>query len=168
MRTSAIKPGPAASGPDADVRSEPAGSSGAASRPPGAPSLPFTPRRMVDWFSPVELGRTGIGALLAEVFGAYGDKLEIEGVGQPTPRADVLVLGGDQVYPSATRDNYRDRMAGPYAAALPAVSGHTPVLFAIPGNHDWYDGLTSFTRQFCQRRTIGAWQTEQFRSYFAV
>ena len=59
-------------------------------------------------------------------------------------------------------------MAGPYAAALPAVSGHVPVLFAIPGNHDWYDGLTSFTRQFCQRRTIGAWQTEQFRSYFAA
>jgi len=33
---------------------------------------------MVDWFSPVELGRTGIRALLAEVFGSYADKRELQ------------------------------------------------------------------------------------------
>jgi hypothetical protein len=178
---------------------------------------------MVDWFSPLELGRTGIRALLAEVFGSYADKRELQAAlyqsthtpfttpcakrepectemwldyvadvgdgfnttfsvawllsrdelvldaaSQPTPRGDVLLMGGDQAYPSATRDSYQNRMAGPYAAALPTVKGDAPVLFAIPGNHDWYDGLTSFSRQFCQRRTIGAWQTEQFRSYFAL
>ena len=43
-----------------------------------------------------------------------------------------------------------------------------PHLFAIPGNHDWYDGLTSFTRLFTQRSWIGAWRTRQRRSYFAL
>ena len=43
-----------------------------------------------------------------------------------------------------------------------------PHLFAIPGNHDWYDGLTSFCRLFSQERWIGGWQTRQSRSYFAI
>src|SRR2546425_11136027 len=74
MRTGVINPNRAASGPDADRRSEMVGSSGVTSRPIHVRSLPFTPHRMVDWFSPVELGRTGIRALLAEVFGSYADK----------------------------------------------------------------------------------------------
>ena len=43
----------------------------------------------------------------------------------------------------------------------------TPLL-AIPGNHDWYDGLTNFVREFCQGGTIGGWYLAQRRSYFAV
>ena len=43
-----------------------------------------------------------------------------------------------------------------------------PRLFALPGNHDWYDGLTSFLRVFAQQRPFGGWATEQTRSYFAV
>jgi hypothetical protein len=38
----------------------------------------------------------------------------------------------------------------------------------VPGNHDWYDGLTAFLRIFAQRRPIGAWRTAQTRSYFAA
>ena len=41
-------------------------------------------------------------------------------------------------------------------------------MFALPGNHDWYDGLTSFMRLFCAPRSIGAWQTMQTHSYFAI
>ena len=41
-------------------------------------------------------------------------------------------------------------------------------VLAIPGNHDWYDGLVSFLGQFCARRAIGVWQSEQRRSYFAA
>jgi hypothetical protein len=44
----------------------------------------------------------------------------------------------------------------------------TPDLYAIPGNHDWYDGLTSFMRLFCQSSWIGGWRTHQRRSYFAL
>ena len=84
------------------------------------------------------------------------------------PRGRILIMGGDEVYPTPTRDEYRNRLEGPYRAALPHLDRNNPHLFAIPGNHDWYDGLTSFTRLFCQRRWIGAWKTRQNRSYFAL
>jgi hypothetical protein len=97
--------------------------------------------------------------------------LELE-PGLVTKRGRALVLGGDQVYPSASWEAYRDRFVGPYRAALPYVDESkgekVPHMFAIPGNHDWYDGLTSFTRLFTQRSWIGAWKTRQRRSYFAV
>jgi len=43
-------------------------------------------------------------------------------------------------------------------------------VFAIPGNHDWYDSLVSFSRLFCSDdgRWIGARKTSQTLSYFAV
>lgn len=86
-----------------------------------------------------------------------------------TKRGDLLVLGGDQVYPVASEESYDDRFIGPYATALPAAAGEeAPYLFAIPGNHDWYDGLTTFLRLFCTERLIGAWRTVQARSYFAL
>jgi hypothetical protein len=85
-------------------------------------------------------------------------------------RGNILVMGGDQVYPAATRAHYRDHLEGPYTAALPAVldEPNAPMLYALPGNHDWYDGLTSFMRLFCQQRWIGGWRTRQRRSYFAI
>jgi len=85
------------------------------------------------------------------------------------PRGDVLIMGGDEVYPSASRALYQRRLVRPYEAALTKGSkGPHPHLFAIPGNHDWYDGLTSFMRLFGQKRTLGVWQTRQSRSYFAL
>lgn len=85
-----------------------------------------------------------------------------------TKRGRILVLGGDQVYPSASWDRYRDRFVGPYTAALPWIDeAKAPHLFAVPGNHDWYDGLTSFMRVFCAGAWIGGWRTRQRRSYFA-
>ncbi|MCZ2402205.1 metallophosphoesterase [Paenarthrobacter sp. Z7-10] len=89
------------------------------------------------------------------------------------PRGNVLVLGGDEVYPSASARAYEDRTTGPYAAAFPADSlgaedGPNQTLLAIPGNHDWYDGLSAFLRIFTRNRKIGAWTTVQTRSYFAL
>jgi len=105
-------------------------------------------------------------------------ELAIEGLGTPStiPRGEILVMGGDQVYPTPTWREYRDRLVGPYASALwcrPETDSagpdlRRPHLFAIPGNHDWYDGLTAFIRQFCQEHLIGQWQTKQARSYFAI
>lgn len=92
--------------------------------------------------------------------------------GERLPRGQVLVMGGDQVYPAASMDAYEDRLKGPYTAALPLPppDGPQPTLYALPGNHDWYDGLTAFLRLFVGERTdhIGGWRTEQSRSYFAV
>ena len=88
--------------------------------------------------------------------------------GHPTRRGDLLVMGGDQVYPTATADAYQQRLINPYHAALSATDGPPPALFAVPGNHDWYDGLAAFLKVFCQQRRLGGWQTHQARSYFAV
>jgi hypothetical protein len=97
------------------------------------------------------------------------EQLAVGGVDEPLPRGRVLVMGGDQVYPAATESNYQDRLVGPYRAALPCVKdGAPPSLYVLPGNHDWYDGLTTFIRLFCRQQWIGGWQTRQERSYFAT
>lgn len=85
----------------------------------------------------------------------------------PTKAGELLVMGGDQCYPVASRANYTDRLVGPYRMMLPWTERPRRLL-ALPGNHDWYDGLTSFLHQFCQGRWIGGWRTVQTRSYFAV
>lgn len=83
------------------------------------------------------------------------------------PTSQLLILGGDLVYPTASSSAYEDRMVGPYRAASGA-DGATAALVALPGNHDWYDGLTAFMRMFGQGETVGRWQTQQSRSYFAA
>jgi hypothetical protein len=92
--------------------------------------------------------------------------------GHRLPRGQVLLMGGDEVYPTASGEAYEDRCKGPYTAALPAPPSDTPqpTLYAVPGNHDWYDGLTAFLRLFVKIKTdhLGGWQLEQSRSYFAI
>jgi hypothetical protein len=85
-----------------------------------------------------------------------------------TRPGDILVLGGDQVYPTASREEYERRLRLPFQTARGYTSAPHPHLFVIPGNHDWYDGLVSFTRLFCAERWFGGWQTRQRRSYFAL
>jgi hypothetical protein len=94
-------------------------------------------------------------------------ELELEGVDHSLASGELVIMGGDQVYPFATRDSYKQRLRLPYQAAYHGKPGMTD-LFALPGNHDWYDGLVSFTRLFCHRRKLGTLQTRQTRSYFAL
>lgn len=96
--------------------------------------------------------------------------LDVPAEGRPlvTERGSLLVMGGDAVYPVPTRDEYENRMLGPYRAAMPCAHGVAPELLAVPGSHDWYDGLHNFTSIFCRSRWIGGWKTRQRRSYFAV
>ncbi len=95
-----------------------------------------------------------------------------DGVSVDLPRGEVLVFGGDEVYPTPSREQYQRRLVAPYAAAFgddePAERPH---VYAIPGNHDWYDGLSSFTRLFCSDiggRRFAGWWTRQRRSYFVL
>jgi hypothetical protein len=89
-----------------------------------------------------------------------------------TERGQLLLFGGDQVYPTASRKEYQRRLVAPFEAA----QGHDPCMerphvYALPGNHDWYDGLTAFTRLFCSNvggRRFGACWSRQSRSYFAL
>jgi hypothetical protein len=173
--------------------------------------LGFRPQKAVRWLAPKVLVTTGAQSLVAEIFGSYADKRELQGslpatmhdhgdhdelwfdyvadlgdgfdatysvasllaapsldLGTETPRGRLLVMGGDAVYPAASTSGYEDRSKGVYRAAMPVRPPQAPTLFALPGNHDWYDGLTSFLRVFAQQRPFGGWQTEQTRSYFAV
>lgn len=95
---------------------------------------------------------------------------ELEVNGQKLPRGKVLIMGGDEVYPTPSMEEYNNRMVGPYNAALPYQEGdnNRPQMYAIPGNHDWYDGLTNFVKIFCKKRIIGNWETFQQYSYFAI
>jgi hypothetical protein len=86
------------------------------------------------------------------------------------PRGQVLILGGDEVYPVADRAQYEKRLIGPFetAMALSANEAQAPHVFAIPGNHDWYDSLVAFTRLFVGKSWFAAWRSLQTRSYFAL
>jgi hypothetical protein len=102
----------------------------------------------------------------------------------PLPRGRLIVMGGDQVYPTPSEEDYSTKLVEPFreASRSNAQSWPTPSpdLYAIPGNHDWYDGLSAFLNLFCWRQLpaamatarqggkIGGWQTQQTRSYFAL
>jgi hypothetical protein len=90
------------------------------------------------------------------------------GTSRMTSRGNVLIFGGDQVYPTANREEYASRLVTPYYLALRHTLDPHPQVFAIPGNHDWYDGLISFTRIFCSRKWFNGWQSPQQKSYFAL
>jgi len=97
---------------------------------------------------------------------------DLEVHGRRLPRGQVLLMGGDQVYPTPSIEAYEDRLKGPYVAAMPCPpdGASRPTLYALPGNHDWYDGLTAFLRLFVKTRAdnLGGWRLDQKRSYFAV
>jgi hypothetical protein len=94
--------------------------------------------------------------------------LETAGTKVETRRGDVLLFGGDQVYPTASRGEYELRLVEPFEAALSCLPKENPSLFVIPGNHDWYDSLVSFTRLFLSKKWFAAWHVPQKRSYFAL
>jgi len=85
-----------------------------------------------------------------------------------TIRGGLLVFGGDQVYPAASKELYKQKLVQAWKTALPRTDPPNPKVFAVPGNHDWYDSLVSFTRLFCSRDWLGGWETPQTRSYFAL
>jgi len=88
-----------------------------------------------------------------------------------TNRGDILIFGGDEVYPTPSRQNYKRKLEVPYETAFGDDNPeYHPHVFAIPGNHDWYDGLTAFIRLFCSdlNRQFAGWFTRQKRSYFAL
>ena len=106
-----------------------------------------------------------IASLLAQ------EKLSVDGAA--TRRGQLLLMGGDEVYPHAAAEHYLRRLLDPYGWAFPdpdPASPEGPPLFAIPGNHDWYDGLAQFLTVFAREggRHIGGWRTHQRRSYFAL
>lgn len=191
--------------------------------------------KMVGWYDPGQLARTGYEVMLSTIFGRHADKrimhaiaddgglrpryfyefkataddlwfdyisdvgdgfdstytvayhattanLNLQTRGEnsqnhPTKCGEILILGGDEVYPTASRTEYAERLTHPYNCARPKktdpqlreLPNHKfPALFAIPGNHDWYDSLVSFMSLFGRGKRWCGWRTYQNRSYFAL
>jgi hypothetical protein len=100
-----------------------------------------------------------------------------KGLSKPLPRADLLVLGGDLVYPVANDETYQTRFINFLIAALPKnitfpknQKEATRAVLSFPQNHDWYDNLSSFFLLFCHKEkdTFFDMKCPQWQSYAAV
>ncbi|MFI7693810.1 metallophosphoesterase family protein [Nonomuraea sp. NPDC049655] len=60
-------------------------------------------------------------------------------LGQDTSFA---VIASDVIYPTGSGNEYGNKFFRPY-------KDYEAPIYAIPGNHDWYDGLGGFMRVFC-------------------
>ena len=143
------------------------------------------------WFDFIADTGDGWASTRAVAQVASGDVIRPDGQDDALPRGHFLVMGGDQVYPTASHKAYQERLVRPWESAAAEVP-HAPGseadwtdlgdLYAIPGNHDWYDGLIAFSHLFARRtyaaphlasmartgKIIARRQTRQVRSYFAL
>ncbi len=79
-----------------------------------------------------------------------------DGAGFQLPRGEFLFLGGDTAYHSADYLTLLNRIQRPFSYAYldlvqnNLISDNDPrrPIFAIPGNHDYYDQVDGFRRQF--------------------
>ena len=84
-------------------------------------------------------------------------------VGQGT---SFMIALSDVIYPTGDINEYVDKFFRPY-------SGYPSPIYAVPGNHDWYDGLGGYMRHFCGcvtgfgagRVCLGLRQSRAARSY---
>ncbi len=65
-------------------------------------------------------------------------------------RPGFVLIMSDVIYPAGDVDDYRDGLYRPYRSDDPNFRVAAPLL-ALPGNHDWYDGLAGFMYHFCGR-----------------
>lgn len=107
------------------------------------------------------------------------------------PRSNLLLIGGDLAYPNPSTFTYERRLFCPFEYALQPPARYKgehiavnkpelpcgmsslkeydgPQCFAIPGNHDWFDGLQTFMRYICHKSWLGGWFMPQKKSYFAL
>ena len=58
-----------------------------------------------------------------------------------------LVIASDVIYPAGDVNDYIDGFYLPFER-------YKPPILAIPGNHDWYDGLNGFMYHFCGQQPL--------------
>jgi len=195
-----------------------------------APRKPQPQHKMVGWYDPGQLLRTGSEVLISTIFGKHADRRVLQAIADTSglrtlyyyeaiaygqsdfwfdyvsdvgegfdstytiayqltrdkigelrtrddsatftdaKRGEILIFGGDEVYPTASAKAYEERLEYPYKQAFAGAEdgGRAPAVFAIPGNHDWYDSLIEFTSRFCRGWNFAGWRTYQNRSYFAL
>ncbi|RNF23168.1 uncharacterized protein Tco025E_02862 [Trypanosoma conorhini] len=82
---------------------------------------------------------------------ANGDEAHVSML--PAPRVDAMVRRGGLV-----GGGYSDE----------DVLRSVPLLFAIPGNHDWLDGLVTFKKYIVAEKWLGGWLMPQRSSFFIL
>lgn len=100
----------------------------------GAPADKVIRRPDPDRFSFMVIGDTGEGD--APQYAAVPGFLRVS---QDTSFA---VLASDVIYPVGSADDYESKFFRPY-------QDYRAPIYAIPGNHDWYEDLGAFMRVFC-------------------
>jgi hypothetical protein len=100
----------------------------------GAPADKVIRRDDPDRFSFLVVGDTGEGD--EPQYSVVPGLLK---VGQDTRFA---VIASDVIYPVGSADDYDTKFFRPY-------QDYQAPIYAIPGNHDWYEDLGAFTRVFC-------------------
>ncbi|MFF6996436.1 metallophosphoesterase family protein [Streptomyces sp. NPDC008313] len=102
-------------------------------RAAGAPADKVIRRDGPDSFSFMVIGDTGEGD---------GPQYAVvPGFLQMSKDTDFAVLASDVVYPVGSADGYGTKFYRPY-------QDYPAPIYAIPGNHDWYDDLHGFMRAF--------------------
>lgn len=56
--------------------------------------------------------------------------------------SEFTVIASDVIYPAGDINDYVEKFFVPFA-------GYSKPIYAIPGNHDWLDGLAGFMKHFC-------------------
>lgn len=128
------------------------------------------------WFDYIADVGDGFNSTYTMAYHVSESTLQLDG--EETKRGEILIFGGDEVYPIASAENYKNNLIGPYSMAFARPKNKSdepaaPVVFAVPGNHDWYDSLAGFSFNFMENhfggeRWFAGWRAKQERSYFAV
>ncbi|GEK01763.1 metallophosphoesterase [Streptomyces sp. 1-11] len=100
----------------------------------GAPADKVVRRDVPDRFSFLVLGDTGEGG--ASQYATVPGLLE---AGRDT---EFAVIASDVIYPVGSADDYGVKFFRPY-------EDYPAPIYAVPGNHDWYEDLGAFMRVFC-------------------
>ncbi|MER6071606.1 metallophosphoesterase [Streptomyces sp. NPDC001817] len=100
----------------------------------GAPADKVIERADGDRFSFMVIGDTG-----------EGDDPQyavVPGFLKASQGTDFAVIASDVIYPVGSTDDYGSKFFRPY-------QDYPAPIYAIPGNHDWYEDLGAFMRVFC-------------------
>ncbi|GLY87332.1 metallophosphoesterase family protein [Actinoallomurus iriomotensis] len=100
----------------------------------GAPSDFAIPRDDPSSFSFMVLGDTGEGD--APQYAVVPGFLKM------SEDTRFAVIASDVIYPTGSVNEYGPKFFRPY-------KDYDAPIYAVPGNHDWYDGLGGFMRIFC-------------------
>ncbi len=95
-----------------------------------------------------EIDRTDLGESFSCLImgdtgeGTHPQYAVVPGLLEAGADTSFLVVISDVIYPIGNVNEYVDKFFRPYR-------DYPAPIYAIPGNHDWYDGLGGFMRHFC-------------------